>query len=121
MDFGSPVVNASSAWNPNQSIQTLSGIVGLQQQKQALAGQAAQVQMEQQTASQRQNIASYMQNFDLAKHSGPDGTVDLDSVLTDPDLRRAAGDQFPDVVQKLIGIKQGQLGAKQQLVNLNDT
>ena len=124
-DFGTPVVNASTAFNPTQTLSQILNVqskqLGIQQQEQALQGQAAQVQQEQQTARQRAGVAAYMQDFDLAKHTGPDGTVDLDSVLTDPGLRKAAGDQFPDIVQKMIGIKQGQLNAKQQLVNLNDS
>lgn len=119
-DFGSPVAQNVDV-SPQKGIQTLSGILGLKQQQQALAGQAAQVQQEQQTASQRAGIAAFMQNFDPTKHVGADGTLDLDNVLTDPKLRQAAGDKFPELIQQMVGIKSAQLQAKQQLVNLNDS
>ena len=118
MDFGSPVAGANTAVNP---LQTLSSVLGIKQQQQALEGQAAQVQQEQQTARQRSGIANVMANFDPTQHVGPDGTLDLDNVLTDPKLRQAAGDQFPAVMDQFIKIKQSQLAAKQQLANLNDS
>lgn len=125
-DFGSPV--AQNINPAQQGIQTLSGLLGVQQQQleiqhqqQGLEGQAAQVQQEKQTAGQRANLATFFQSFDPAKHVGADGTIDLDSVLTDPKLRQAAGDQFPQIMQQMIQTKQGQLAAKQQLANLNDT
>lgn len=111
-DFGSPVAQNVNV-NPTQGIQTLSALIGLK-------GQQADVQSKQQSTSQRKNLAQFYQNFDFSKHVGPDGTLDLDSVLTDPALRKAAGDQFPDVIQHMIQAKQGQLTAKQQLVSLND-
>lgn len=126
-DFGAPVAQNVNV-NPQQGIQTLSGILGLQsqrlgiqQQQQALQGQAAQVQQEQQTARQRAGIASFMQNFDPTQHIGADGTIDLDGVFGDPKLRAAAGDQFPQLMQQMLQVKQTQLQAKQQLVNLNDS
>ncbi len=117
-DFGSPVASTTS--NPTgQAVQTLSGLLSLQQQRQALAGQAADVQQAQQTANQRAHIATFMQSFDPTKHVGSDGTLDLDEVLTDPKLRAAAGDQFPQIMQTMIQAKQGQLANKQSLANLN--
>jgi hypothetical protein len=117
-DFGSPV---ATGINPNQGLQTLSQILAIKGQQQGLAGQAAEVQQKQQTAGQRANLATFFQSFDPTKHVGADGTVDLDSVLTDPKLRQAAGDQFPEIMQQMIGVKQGQIQAKQQLAGLNDT
>lgn len=91
----------------------LSGLLSLKAQQQGLAGQAADVQMHQQSASQRANLAKY----DWSKHIGDDGTIDLNS-LNDPDLRSAAGDQYLDVVQHAISAKQSQLEAKKSLVAL---
>lgn len=116
-DFGSPVVDPAG-YNP---VQKLSQMLQVKSQTQALQGQAAEVQMVKQTASQRSGIAGFMAHFDPTKHIGPDGTLDLDQVLTDPNLRQAAGDQFPEVMQQMIAVKQGQLTAKQSLVNLNTT
>lgn len=126
-DFGSPVAQNVNV-NPSQGIQTISGLMslqsqqlGIQHQQQGLEGQAAQVQQEQQSARQRAGIANFMASFDPTKHVGKDGTLDLDEVLTDPKLREAAGDQFPQIMQSMIQAKQGQLQAKQQLAGLNDT
>lgn len=119
-DFGAPVASSVNV-NPQQGIQTLSGLMSLKQKQQALQMGAAQVQEEQQTASQRAGLAQFYKNWDISKHVGPDGTLDLDSVLTDPQLRQAAGDQFPQVVQQMIQAKSGQLQTKQQLANLNDS
>jgi len=124
-DFGSPVVNAQTAFNPMQS---MSNVLGIKRQMQDLqTGQyqqqsaQANAQMDQQSAQQRSGIARVMAAFDPTKHVGKDGTLDLDNVLTDPALRQAAGDQFPQVIQQMIQAKQGQLTAKQQLANLNGT
>lgn len=125
-DFGQPV--AQNVNPVGQGLQTLSGLLsvqqqrlGIQQQTQALQGQAAEVQQQQQTARQRSNLAGFMQHFDPSKHVGSDGTLDLDSVLTDPNLRAAAGDKFPEVAQQFVALKSGQLQTKQQLAGLNDT
>lgn len=91
----------------------LSALLSIQQQKQALAGQAAQVQMEQQDARQRQALASY----DWNKHIGEDGTLDLNS-LNDPELRAAAGDKYLDVLSKAVDAKTAQLNSKRTLTAL---
>src|SRR6185437_6874020 len=120
-DFGGSPVAQNVNVNPQQALQTLSQVLSIQGQKQALQGQAAQVRQEQQTARQRAGIANFMSSFDPTKHVGPDGTLDLDGVVGDPALRQAAGDQFPALMQQLVTVKQAQLGAKQQLANLNGT
>lgn len=114
-DFGNPVVDPAG-YNPTQK---LSQLLQVKSQQQALQGQAAEVQVAQQTARQKANIASYFQQ--KAPTIGADGTVDVDANFADPDLRKAAGDQFPEVMQHLLQVKSAQLGAKQQLVNLNDS
>lgn len=131
-DFGAPVAQNVNAGGGLQSLSDVMGLkskqIAIQQQQQALqtgqiqqAGAQAQMQQEQQTATQRAGIGAFMQHFDPAKHMGADGTLDLDSVLTDPKLRSAAGDQFPALMDQMVKIKQSQLTAKQQLANLNDT
>jgi hypothetical protein len=92
--------------------------LGLEQQRQALQGQAAQVQQEQQTAKQRQAVGQFYNNFKPADHVGADGTLDLDSALQDKNLE-AAGDAKPAVIQSLLDVKKSQLGMKQQLASLN--
>lgn len=92
----------------------LSNLLTIKSQQQALAGQAAEVAGAQQTQRQRAAIAKY--NF--GKHIGDDGTVDLNSLTSDPDLRAAAGDQFLDVISHAATAKEQQLAAKQKLVAL---
>jgi hypothetical protein len=124
-DFGSPVAQNV---NPNAGIQTLQSILGIKQAQQNLetglaTQQSAQAkaQEDQQTAGQRKNLAAFFSTFDPSKHVGSDGTLDLDSVLTDPKLQQAAGDQFPALMEQMVKVKTAQLGAKQQLAQLNGT
>lgn len=113
-DFGAPVAQNVDV-SPSKGLETLSSLMGLQQKKQALSGQAADVQMRQQDASQR----AAMSQIDWGKHIGPDGTLDLGSFSQDKSIRNAAGDYYPDVLAKANQVKQGQIGAKQSLFNLN--
>lgn len=92
----------------------LSSVLTVKAQQQALAGQAAEVAGAQQTQRQRAALAKY----DFGKHIGEDGTVDLNSLTIDPDLRAAAGDQFLDVISHAATAKEQQLAAKQKLVGL---
>jgi hypothetical protein len=124
-DFGAPVAQNV---NVGGGVQTLSDLINLRQKQQTLdTGQYLQqsaqatAQQDQQTASQRSGLANFMQSFDPTKHVGSDGTLDLDNVLTDPKLRAAAGDKFPEIMQSMIQAKQGQLTAKQQLADLSGT
>ena len=113
--------------DPNQGISTISGMLGLQQQRQALqTGQyqqqsaQANAQMTQQDAANRAAAGAFFKNFDIAKHHGDDGTLDLDSALTSPEFK-ATGDAAPAITQSLLGIKNSQLTAKQSLAGLNGT
>ena len=122
-DFGSPVAQNV---NPQAGLDSLSKLMqlrnmSLQQQslQQGLQGQAAQVQQQQQDAAQRAGLASFFKNFDPIEHMGDDGTLNLNSVFSDPKLRAAAGDQFPAVMDAMLKIKSGQLTNKQALVNLS--
>ena len=122
-DFGAPVAQGIQVPNATQTISNVLGIksqqLQLQQQRQALAGQAAQVQQEQQTARQRAGLAQFMQNYDITQHVGADGTLDLNDLLTSKEARAAAGDAFPDLIKQFADIKTSQLAAKTSLVNLN--
>lgn len=93
----------------------LSQLLTIQGQKQALAGQAAEVASAQQSQRQRAALAKY----DWNKHIGEDGTFDLNS-LNDPELMKAAGDQYLDVVQRAVQAKAGQLENKSKLVGLRN-
>lgn len=114
-DFGAPVAQNVNV-DPSKGLSTISSLLGLQQQRQALQGQAAQVQMEQQSAQQRQGLA----NYDWSSHIGKDGTLDLNSVMNDPQLRQAAGDQWQQVADAAIGMKQHQIEQKRSFVGLTN-
>jgi hypothetical protein len=122
-DFGSPV--AENVNPVGQGLTTLSELMNVKRSQQALqTGQyqqqtaAAQSQQEQQTVSQRQAAAKFFQNYDVASHVGPDGTIDLDQALTNPQLK-ATGDAYPAIAKSLIDMKNAQLDAKQKLATLD--
>lgn len=79
-----------------------------------LKHQQAVVQQEQQTATQRKNIAAY----DWNKHLGPDGTLDVESFARDPEAPVIFGDQYTDYLTKTAQAKQQQLAAKSSLMTL---
>jgi hypothetical protein len=124
-DFGAPVAQNVNV-NAGGGLDMLSKLLNAKQAQQNLQtgaiqqqGLQAEVQQQQQTAKQRSAQASFFQDWDPTQHVGDDGTLDLNSAFADPKLRKAAGDQFPDIAQKLIQVKQGQLTAKGQLAQLN--
>lgn len=127
MDAPAPVANTIKPPDPNQSINTMTGILGLRQARQNLETGAyqqqtaqANAQMTQQDAQQRQAAGSFFKSFDIAKHHGDDGTLDLDSALTSPEFK-ATGDAAPEIAKSLLAIKNSQLAAKQTLAGLNGT
>lgn len=90
MDFGSPVAAGINV-NPNQAIQTLSGLVGLKQQQQNLQtgalqqqGVAADVQQKQQMSQELQALAAFTQRAtkDPTYHN-PDGSLNVEKFQTD--------------------------------------
>lgn len=99
---------------PPDMLGKLSQLLTIKSQQQALAGQAAQVQQEQQTARQRAAIAKY----DWNKHIGEDGTIDVESVANDPELQSIAGDSYIDLMSHVSQAKQSQLTQKQTLFSL---
>jgi len=134
-DFGSPVAQNVDI-NPGRGIQTISGLMGLKQQQQAIQSKAIGIQQQeqalqtgqytqqaaqataqqaQQTASQRAAIAQ----IDWLNYHGDDGLLSVDKMLSDKDLQKKAGDQFPDVLKAGAGIRQQQIENRQSLVNLN--
>lgn len=130
-DFGSP---ATANYTAPNGLETLGNLMSLkrkqqglvqqqleiQGQQQGLQGQAAQVQMTQQDARQKAAAGNFFQTFDVSKHIKDDGTLDLDSAMTSPELK-ATGSDAPDVIQKLVGIKNAQLSAKSTLASVNGT
>lgn len=112
-DFGTPVATQGNI-QPGQFSNTLASIYQIREAK-------ARAQEEQQTAAQRTNMAKALDDFDLTQHTGADGTIDMNQVLANKDLRHAAGDAYPDLIQKLSTFKQSQLENKQSLMTVNNT
>ena len=104
--------------DPNAGIQTLSGILGLQQQRQAIGISGQQLQQEQLKTQQQQGIQSFFQAWNPDDHLAPDGTTDADSVHASAAYKNA-GNAKPLIDQTLLQIKQGQLQNKQALATLD--
>lgn len=111
--------------SPTQGLSSLNSILGIRQAQQnlqtgAIAQQTAlaQQQQQQQTTQQRQAAANFFQNYDVASHIGPDGTLDLDQALTNPALK-ATGDAYPAIAKSIIDMKNAQLDAKSKLASLD--
>ena len=126
-DFGSPVAQNVNAGNGLKTVSDLmglqqqkqqiqSGAIGIQQQQQNLEKGDAQTQMTKQDAQQRAAIAK----VDWSKYDDGTGTVSTDKMLGDSELRKAAGDQFLDVIKHGAAVRGMQMQNKQALVNLND-
>jgi hypothetical protein len=101
---------------PPDFVGTLSGLMGLKQQQQALQGGAADVQMKQQDARQRAALAK----VDWNKWMGEDGTLSTDKMIADKDTLSSLGDLAPQVIQQGIQIKAGHLANKENLLKLTD-
>lgn len=94
-------------------LKTISNLLTVQGQQSSNRSALAKAKEEEQTQRQRSALASY----DWSQHIGEDGTIDLNT-LNNPELRKAAGDQFPELLSKMMGVKQQHIAAKQSLVNL---
>lgn len=122
-----PVGNTITPPNPQQGLGMLSGLIGVQQQRQALqTGQyqqqtaAAQAQQQQLAASQQQGVQSFFNSWDPSQHIADDGTTDLDSALQSKEFQ-SAGNAKPAIMQALLDVKTKQLANKQALAGLNST
>lgn len=86
---------------------TLSKLLSIKQQR-------AEVEMTEQTQRQRAALAKY----DFTKHIDADGLPDLNSLVADPELHAAAGDQFQEVLAHAAAQRQQQIGNMQSLTTL---
>ena len=89
-DF-TPVALGIKTPDPNQGIQTLSGILGIQQQKQALQVQAQELQQKQIQTQQVAGVNQFFSQWNPADHIGDDGTLDLSSAHKDPAYQSLPG------------------------------
>jgi hypothetical protein len=118
VDAVQPVGAMVQAPDPNKGISTISGLLGLRQQRQALQIGQQQLQQQQLQTAQQQGVQNFFKTWDPADHMAEDGSTDLDSALQSPEFK-AAGNAKPAIMQGLLDIKQKQLGAKQSLSTLN--
>ena len=125
-DFGAPVAQNVNV-NPQQGIQTLSGILGLKQQQLAL--QTGQIEKETALATSKKadvaaqgqtEAAGFLKDFDFAKHIGPDGTLDMNAALTNPKFLNA-GPGKELIANALLGIKNNQIKNKADMATLNNS
>lgn len=92
----------------------LSNLLTVKSQQQALQGQAADVQMTQQTARQRAAIAKH----DMQQYIGPNGIINL-KAMQNPGLQADAGDDYIPLLGRAAVAQQQQLEAQSKLINLN--
>jgi len=118
MDFGAPV--AQNVNGPQQTIQTLSGILGIRQQQAAVGTAQAQEQQQQVQAQQATGVHNFFQNFDPTQYLGSDGTIDMNKIAKSGVLA-AAGTDAPDVWQKMLQVKQMQLTNQKSVADLNQS
>lgn len=100
---------------PPDMMTKLSQLLSVRGQQQALQGQAAEVAGAQQSQRQRAALAKY----DWNRHLGEDGTIDLNT-LTDPELQKAAGDQYPELIQRMTQAKTAQTESRRTLTALRN-
>lgn len=104
--------------DPNQAISTISGMLGLRRQQQALQTGQYQQQQEQLKTAQAQGVQDFFKTWDPSQHVADDGSTDLDSALQSKEFK-GAGNAKPAIMQSLLDIKNKQLGNKQALSSLN--
>lgn len=115
MDFGAPVAQNVNAGN---GLQTLSDLMSLKRNQQALQIGQQELQQKQLETQKQQGVQNFFQTWDPAEHIGDDGTTDLDSALQSSAFK-SSGNAKPAVMQALLDIKNKQLGNKQALTSLN--
>lgn len=80
----------------------LSSILGIQQQRQALQGQALQIQQEQIKTKAAQDNSDYFSSFDPTQWVTPNGTTDVTGIMSkDPNYTKLSGAGKVQVTQNL--------------------
>jgi hypothetical protein len=122
-DFGAPVAQNV---NPQQGIQTLSQLLGLQSTQQDIALKKNQQALQQQEIQRSQvqtqqdvGTNQFFSQWNPGDHHGDDGTLDIDSAHQSPAYQALPGVARIAVDAKLNGLKAQQLQNKQALTTLN--
>ena len=128
-DFGAPVATGIIPPNPNQSVQTLSGLMGLAQQKQALQSGQQQLQVGQataQSAQQQMNERQLLQQT-LASGKDPSGNpvTNPDGSINNVAMSAFANKSLPltgqDVLQHIIATQDNQIQLSNSVRGLNQS
>src|SRR5277367_2002295 len=104
---------------PVNALQTLSGIFGVQQQKQQLQLQAQELQRSQVQTQQAAGVNDFFSSWTPGDHHGADGTVDIDSAHQSPQYQSLPGVAKIAVDQQLNQMRGQQLDNKSKLSQLN--
>jgi hypothetical protein len=110
------------AWQPPPSqspVQTLSGVMNIQNQRQQLLLQQQELQRSQVQTSQDLGVNQFFSEWDPGQHHGDDGTLDIDSAHQSDAYQNLPGVARVAVDTKLNQLKGQQLQNKQQLSTLN--
>jgi hypothetical protein len=119
MDAITPVGAQIIPPNPNQTLQTLSGIFGVKQQQQALQLNQQALQRSQIETQQAQGVNQFFSTWNPGDHHGDDGTLDIDSAHQSPAYQALPGVARIAVDSKLNDLRGQQLQNKQALSTLN--
>jgi hypothetical protein len=116
-----PVADKVIPPDPTKGLAMMSGILGLRKQRQELqtgqyTQQEAQATAQQQAQTARQRAA--LANWDFTKYDDGTGVVDTTKAAQDPELRKAAGDSYPQLLSQLNTMRSGQLKGKQDYLAL---
>lgn len=121
MELPAPVATQIRPPDPQAGIDTYAKILGIKQAQQNLQTgayaqqeQAATAQQQQQTAKQRAALA----NWDFTKYDDGTGVIDTAQAAKDGELRKAAGDSFPSLLEQLNGMRSAQIKGKQDYLGL---
>lgn len=117
-DFPAPVGTMVKAPDPMQGINTMSGILGLQQQRQNLATGALKQQSQALETGQQQSVQNFFSTWDPSQHVAPDGTPDLESAFQSKEFK-AAGNAKPAIMQAMLDMKNKQYSNIQALSGIN--
>lgn len=116
-DF-TPVGNTGAPIQSPNTLQSLSGILGLAQQRQSLGIQAQELQQQKVRTQEATGLNQFFSEWAPGDHVAADGTTDIDSAHGSTAYQNLPGVARAAVDQKLIQIKQGQIQNASSLLGL---
>jgi hypothetical protein len=119
-DFGGAPVGLGSNVDPNKGIQTLSGLLSLQQQRQQLQLQSQELQRSQVQTQQQLGANQFFSAVPPEAFHGDDGTIDIDKIHSRPEYQALSGAARVMVDTTANNIRGQQLDNKTKLMNLSD-